>query len=110
MDQFAVPPVDPTTLKSWLDQGLVVLIDVRERDEHAEERIPGARLAPLSTFDPTALAADKDRHIVLHCLVGGRSARALAMLAGAGFGQLHNLDGGIMAWKAAGLPTESGRR
>jgi rhodanese-related sulfurtransferase len=109
MKADAVPPVDPLTLKTWLDQGRVVLIDVREHDEHVDERIPGARLVPLSAFDPARLAEERDSHVVLHCLGGGRSARALGVLAQAGFERLHNLDGGIMAWKAAGLPTIRGQ-
>jgi rhodanese-related sulfurtransferase len=108
MEIEAVPPIDPTTLKTWLDEGRVVLIDVRESHEHAEERIAGAKLVPLSTFDPARLAAERGRHVVLHCLAGSRSARALATLAQAGFERLHNLHGGIIAWKAAGLPTVRG--
>lgn len=109
MDQHVIPEIDPLTLKTLLDRGEVLLVDVRERDEYAEERIRGAKLVPLSTFSPDQLAAEKGKPMVLQCLGGGRSARALSVLAQAGFERLHNLQGGIMAWKAAGLPTESGR-
>jgi rhodanese-related sulfurtransferase len=90
--------VDPSTLKAWLDAGEAVVVDVREPDEHARERIPGSRLEPLSRFDPARVAAMGPK-IVLHCRTGRRSAEALARLP-AGF----HLAGGINAWKAAGNP------
>jgi len=108
MNQYALPQVDALTLKTWLDRGDVLLIDVREKEEYAEERIAGARLVPLSTFSPGQLSDERERHVILQCLGGGRSARALGLLAEAGFERLHSLHGGITAWKAAGLPTERG--
>ena len=73
---------DPAQLQTWLSAGQAVLIDVREPDEHARERIDGARLCPLSTFDPAHVVTQvpPGKMIVLHCKGGKRSADAAAML------------------------------
>jgi rhodanese-related sulfurtransferase len=98
-----VREIDAATVKSWLDRGDCVLIDVREAGEHARERIAGAQLVPLSSFDPATLKDHGGRRLVVHCLSGSRSAKAQARLADAGI-EAVNLTGGIEAWKAAGLP------
>lgn len=77
---------------------------MRERDEHRAERIEGTINMPLSQFDPTALAAD-GKPVVLHCQGGVRSAKALEACRRTGVDVRHHLQGGINAWKAAGLPT-----
>jgi rhodanese-related sulfurtransferase len=86
--------------------GEVLLIDVREHDEYVEEHIPGALHLPLSQFDPESLPLP-GKPLVLHCLSGGRSAKAAACLMAAGFGDTRHLQGGLMAWKAAGGVTKS---
>ena len=95
---------NPADLHDALARGEVLLIDVREPHEYAAERIPGALLYPLSTFDPTAVPSEPGRKIVLQCAGGVRSMRAAQALASAGVTGLHNLEGGINAWKAQGLP------
>jgi adenylyltransferase/sulfurtransferase len=79
-----------------------LLIDVREPAEYAQSAIPGAVLVPLGTvFDGSALAdLPRDREIVVHCQVGGRSLTAAQILRGAGF-DASNVDGGILAWMDA---------
>jgi rhodanese-related sulfurtransferase len=99
-----LPEVDAITAKARLDRGEAVLIDVREPDEHARERIAGATLIPLSSFDAARVAAVASKPVIVHCLSGARSARAVAMLRAAGVKNVANLTGGIHAWKAAGLP------
>ena len=59
-----------------LKRGEVLLIDVREPAEYAAERIPGALLYPLSTFDPLTLPADGARRVVFHCGSGKRFTTA----------------------------------
>lgn len=81
----------------------IMLIDVREPDEFAVERIHGALLYPLSSFDPTALPAGLP--IVFQCGSGMRSAKAMAAAGKAGIEVAGHLAGGIRAWKEAGLPT-----
>jgi rhodanese-related sulfurtransferase len=108
-------PIDPRTARQLMDQKQAVLIDVREPDEHARESIPGAVLMPLSKFDPAAVgrlegaaaaaaAAATGGAIVLHCRSGNRSAQAAQRMLAAGWEQVHDLTGGIEAWKKAGLP------
>jgi rhodanese-related sulfurtransferase len=82
----------------------IVLIDVREPQEYVTERIHGALLHPLSTFDPAALPVG-ERPVVLHCGSGKRSATAVAKCIAAGVPVTTHLTGGIMAWKHARLPT-----
>lgn len=87
-----------------------MLIDVREPDEHARERIAGSRLLPLSRFDARQAAgwAMPGQKVVLHCRSGRRSAdacRMAASLAESGV-TVVSLAGGIEAWKRASLPVE----
>ena len=84
--------------------GGIVLIDVREPGEYESERIPGALLYPLSTFDPAMLPPDEPRQLVFQCGSGKRSAAAAALRAKAGATRIAHLTGGIAAWRAAGLP------
>jgi rhodanese-related sulfurtransferase len=99
--------LSPAEVKSGLDRGEIVLIDVREPFEHAGGRIPGARLMPLSAFDPArARQLAGDRQLVLHCKGGGRSSKAAHMLLAAGADHASHLAGGFDAWKSASLPTE----
>lgn len=103
---FSSPPTeDPRRIHEALRKGEIVLVDVREPGEHREEHIEGAVLHPLSTFDPARLPAQAGKAIVLHCVSGKRSATALAQCAKAGVPVRAHMGGGIMAWKAAGLPT-----
>lgn len=81
----------------------IMLIDVHEPAEFAVERIHGALLYPLSTFDPTALPADLP--IVFQCGSGMRSAKAMVAAGKAGIEVAGHLAGGLKAWKEAGLPT-----
>ena len=105
--QPLVAEADAVTVKTWLDAGEAVLIDVREAPEYQRAHIAGAMLVPLSAFDPQRIPQDGGK-VVLHCAVGQRSASACAYLQGQGFENLYNLSGGINAWAAAGLPIELG--
>ena len=98
--------MSPTEVKAKIDRGEVTLVDVREPVEHADERIPGAKLMPLATLNPATLAREDGRTIVFHCKRGGRSAKAAQMLLNAGYPEAWHLEGGIDAWKAANLPIE----
>jgi rhodanese-related sulfurtransferase len=103
-----VHEVDAPTLKQWLEQQAVVLLDVREAAEHGREKIPGAIHTALSTFNPAQLP--QDRKVVLHCQSGRRSAQAAQKLLEAGFSEAIHLQGGISAWKQAGYQTEIDRK
>ena len=95
-----VQQATPVAVREGLAEGTVLLVDVREVNEYASERIPGAVLYPLSTFDPAALPTGGDRKLVVHCGGGGRSMRAAQALIAAGHENVHSLEGGIRAWKA----------
>lgn len=97
--------VDAKTLRDWIDQGTVELIDVREPSEYASEHIPGAKLVPLSRFDPSQIQNTHNK-LILHCQSGNRSAQAAQKLLANGFEQVTHLQGGISAWKQAGYPTQ----
>lgn len=100
-------PIHVADLKRRLDAGEVVLIDVREHDEHAREHIPEARLSPLSSFDPAGLGADRAKIAVFHCKSGMRTQTHARRLAACGFAEAYYLAGGIEAWKRAGLPVRT---
>lgn len=99
------PTLSPEEIAQALKLGEIILIDVREPMEFAGERIHGALLYPLSTFDAAFLPKDAARPIVLQCGSGKRSATAFEACARAGVPVRAHMRGGIGAWKAAGLPT-----
>lgn len=98
----------PQQVKVALDAREILLIDVREPDEFAAERIAGAVNVPLSTFNPAALPEAKGKTIVLQCAGGKRSAMAVDKCQKANQAIETHLAGGLGAWKAAGLPTVGG--
>lgn len=102
-----IKSMDPITLKKWLDEGSAILIDVREPHEHAREHIEGARLVPLSRFPAEDFGGLRDKTAVFHCRSGGRTSANAKLLTSKGFRDAYHLGGGIVAWKAAGLPTRS---
>src|SRR5438093_11189465 len=102
--------VEATTLKMWLERGEALLIDVREPPEYAAEHIPEAQLLPLSTFDPARVPQEAGKKVVLHCVMGMRSAQAGQKLLDAGFTTVYNFRGGVQAWKDAGYATARGQR
>jgi rhodanese-related sulfurtransferase len=99
--------LDPKTVYDAIRSGKAIVIDVREPREFASERLHGASLHPLSTFDPGALPLDKTREVILQCGSGKRSMEALERCRKAAVPIDAHLKGGLMAWKAAGLPVVS---
>jgi molybdopterin/thiamine biosynthesis adenylyltransferase/rhodanese-related sulfurtransferase len=97
--EMDVPTITATELKTRIDrQDKFVLVDVREPFEYEISRIPGSKLIPLGELPARLSELDSADDIVLHCKVGGRSAKALRILQEAGFRKLNNLQGGITAW------------
>ncbi|MEL7157905.1 MAG: rhodanese-like domain-containing protein [Actinomycetota bacterium] len=74
------------------------LIDVREPDEVAEGTLPGARNIPLGELPARVAELDPGRTVVLLCRSGGRSTQAAEFLTASGFGDVVNLDGGMLAF------------
>ena len=85
------------------------LVDVREPEEWAETGIPeGAVLIPLGDLESRAaseLASDQPVYVI--CRSGNRSQTGSDIFTGLGFTQVYNVEGGINAWQAAGLPVEA---
>ncbi len=82
-----------------------VLIDIREADEHARERIPGARHHALSRIDAESPARAGDDVLVFHCRSGARTRGNAARLSAATQAcETYILEGGLDAWRKAGLP------
>jgi rhodanese-related sulfurtransferase len=96
--------LSPAEIRQRLADRSIMLIDVREPDEHRAEHIHGALLYPLSTFDPGALPLPGTAEIVFHCGSGKRSAMAVGRCLEQGLAHTAHMAGGIQAWKAAGLP------
>jgi rhodanese-related sulfurtransferase len=102
-----VRDLTPQEVAQGLRDGRFVLVDVREPNETAIERFPGAVLVPLSSFDAAAIPDPAGRDVVFACRSGRRSVTASLAAQEHGFPYGAHLAGGILAWKAAGLPTET---
>jgi rhodanese-related sulfurtransferase len=107
---MALASAEPRDVRGWVERGEAVLVDVRESDEHAKERIGGARLMPLSRFDPERACEwlRPGQRLVLHCKGGKRSADACRLslrLVERGVAVV-SMAGGIEAWKRDALPVE----
>ena len=92
--------ITPTELKQRLDNGDdLQIIDVREDSEVAIGRIPNSKHIPLAQVLSRMDEIDPNRETVVHCKMGGRSARAIDALQRSGYqGKLLNLKGGIIGW------------
>jgi rhodanese-related sulfurtransferase len=99
-------PIDPKTLAARLQAGHATLIDIRERNEYALEHIVGAVSVPLSSLERGRLNLDLQGDVVFHCASGMRTNANCARLAAHVDGAAFVLDGGIEAWKRAGLGIE----
>ena len=102
-----VRDLSPQEVAQGLNDGRFILVDVREPNETAVERFPKAVLVPLSSFDPAAIPDPAGRDVVFACRSGRRSVTASLAAQEQGFPFGAHLAGGILAWKAAGLPTET---
>ena len=103
-----VKMVSPEEMQTILDMEDTQLIDVRTKQEHAEEFIPGAQNIDVNspTFDEDILKLDKSKPVILYCKSGGRSAKCASKMIEAGFQKVYELDGGITQWKYAGFETK----
>ena len=102
-----VQNLTPEDVARGLTEGRTLLVDVREPNETAVERYPGAVIVPLSMFDPNAIPDPQGKQVVFACRSGRRSVTASLAAQDQGFPYKTHLAGGILAWKAAGLPTEN---
>jgi rhodanese-related sulfurtransferase len=101
----AMTPISPERAAALMREG-AVLIDIRERDEYARERIAGARFHAASILDRDHPARPGDTVLVFHCKSGNRTIQNATQIAAGMPADIESyiLDGGIDAWKKAGLP------
>jgi len=102
-----VTNLTPQEVAEGLSAGRMLLVDVREPNETALERYPDAVIVPLSCFDPGAIPDPQGRTVVFACRSGRRSITASVAAQDRGYPYTCHLAGGIIGWKAAGLPTET---
>jgi sulfur-carrier protein adenylyltransferase/sulfurtransferase len=102
--QMSIPEMTVQELKALIDSGAddYVLLDVRNPNEYDIAQIPGSVLVPLPDIENgDGVAKVKDalngHRLIAHCKMGGRSAKALALLKDAGI-EGTNVKGGITAW------------
>ena len=98
--------IEVTELKAKQDRGdKFVLVDVREPHEYQIARIPGSVLIPLGELPKRLNELNPADEIVMHCKMGGRSAKACDLLKQNGFTKVINVKGGITAWSDKVDPT-----
>lgn len=98
-------PLSPAEVSARLKSGRAHLVDIREADEVAREHIAGAARAPLSTFEAADLTIAADRDVIFMCRTGNRTGANCDRLAARVEGEAYVLEGGLDAWKTAGLAT-----
>jgi rhodanese-related sulfurtransferase len=103
-----VQDLTPEDVSKGMADGRYLLVDVREPNEVAAEAYPDGVVVPLSTFDPAAIPDPQGKQVVFACRSGKRSVTASLAAQAAGLPYDKHLAGGIIGWKAAGLPTKAG--
>lgn len=106
MSDAPVPEIDVTELARRLDAG-AALVDVRQPEEYESGHVPGAVLVPLDQVGARQGEIPSDQEVLVICGSGGRSARAVEALNGAGL-RTTNVAGGTTAWIDAGNPVVEG--
>jgi len=102
-----IAEVDPSEVHELLDDG-VAIVDVRESDEVAQGKLPGATHVPRGYLESRIEGAvpDRDQRVVLYCASGNRSALAAKTLQELGYGRVESMTGGITLWKDRGYDVE----
>lgn len=108
MADHQVHDLTPDEVSKGIAEGRYLLVDVREPNEVAAEAYPDGVVVPLSSFDPTDIPDPHGKQVVFACRSGKRSVTASLAAQAAGLPYDKHLAGGILGWKAAGLPTKSG--
>jgi rhodanese-related sulfurtransferase len=103
-----VQDLTPQEVSQGIAEGRYLLVDVREANEIAAEAYPDAVVVPLSRFDAKQIPDPNGKQVVFACRSGKRSVTASLAAQSAGLAYDKHLAGGILGWKAAGLPTKHG--
>ena len=110
-DAGPIPAIDAVEadrrVKDAADAGPII-VDVRERSEWDQVRIPGAVLVPLSSIADEYRQLPEGRPLILQCASGKRSLVAAEFLRRNGYADVTNMADGIVGWQGAGLPFERG--
>jgi rhodanese-related sulfurtransferase len=101
----------PATLTALINRDDALVIDVSAATDFDKGRIAGSKNLPLAQFDPAhkLFGGKTDRPVALVCRTGTGSADAAKRLLRAGFTQVHQLEGGLVAWQQAELPLVRGK-
>ncbi|TAI64031.1 rhodanese-like domain-containing protein [Bradyrhizobium sp. Leo170] len=108
MADHKVHDLTPQEVSKGIADGRYLLVDVREPNEVAAEAYPDSVVVPLSTFDPDEIPDPQGKEVVFACRSGKRSVTASLAAQAAGLSYDKHLAGGMLGWKAAGLPTKTG--
>jgi Rhodanese-related sulfurtransferase len=102
-----IESISPQQAQALIAHG-AKLIDIRDADEYAREHIPSAQLLPLSAIEQgTTLQETADTTVIYHCQSGNRTRNNLhRLVAAAAPAQVKIMEGGLQAWKSAGLETQ----
>jgi len=103
-----VHDLTPEEVSKGISDGRYLLVDVREPNEVAAEAYPAGVVVALSSFDAKAIPDPQGKQVVFACRSGKRSVTASLAAQAAGLPYDKHLAGGIIGWKAAGLPTKVG--
>ena len=98
--------VDVQTVAAIKDDPGVIVLDVREQYEYDEGHIPGVVLIPMAEIANRLREIPADKQVIVTCRSGNRSGQVTQFLLEQGFDNVHNMEGGILAWQAAGLAVE----
>jgi adenylyltransferase/sulfurtransferase len=99
VEQETMDEITPEELKARMDNGDdIFILDVREPHEYDIARIEGSTLIPLGEVAQRVDELDSTADIIVHCKMGGRSAKAQGILKEMGFSRVTNLTGGILRW------------
>jgi rhodanese-related sulfurtransferase len=102
--QGSIGAVSVEQAHDQLEKGTAVMVDVREPEEIAESAVPGTINIPLGQLDARASEVPTGTPVLVFCRSGNRSQEGAAILAAKGY-DASTVEGGIIAWSAAGLPT-----
>lgn len=107
---MTLPTVTPARAAEMLRAGEALLVDIREADERARAHIPGSAHLPLSRLAEAEFAVPQGKPVIFHCASGRRTAENAARLsARAEACEAFIIEGGIDAWRRAGLPVAENR-
>jgi rhodanese-related sulfurtransferase len=106
---LSLDTLSPAEARRLIDDG-AILVDIRDADEHAREHIPGARNLPLSAIRAGQAELGNHRALIYHCHSGARTTANAAALKAASPCDAFIVEGGLEAWRRAGLPVNVDRR